>query len=196
MNTKDKISLVDRVARGNEDELIEKYIKYGPSVLKKKLNLNESEWTFVFDYLVFEYNLLFKCVTRNSDFFVQEYIKYGATHIREILDIIKPKYDMPFEVVFDFIAISNDGLYYHVIENREKYLTALRARGGDFVRKVLGIWRRKYDETWVRVLNFLHKTACDTIFSEQTFDHGIEAFSKIMNGVRVQRPINKYGLIL
>ncbi|MBD3360959.1 hypothetical protein GF366_04125 [Candidatus Peregrinibacteria bacterium] len=196
MNTKDKISLVNRVARGNEYELIEKYIKEGPTFLKEKLGLSNEEWTLVFDYLVFEHNLLYKCITRNADFFIQEYVKDGTTYIREILDIIPPKYDMPFEVVFDFLAISNDGLYYHVIENRDKYLNALRARGGDFVRKVLGIWRRKYDETWERVLNFLLKTVCKTIFSEQTLDRGIEAFSKIINGVRVHRPINKYGLIL
>ena len=196
MNSKEKKSLINRFVEGKEDALIVSYVEDGPTSLKEELGLCDEDWRVIFDYLVFEHNLLFICAVQCSDFFVDEYIKGGATQVREILDVVDPKYDMPFEVVFDFLAVSKDGLYYHVIENRDRYMLALRARGSEFVRKVLGVWKEKYEESWARVLDFLLHSACEAIFSEQTFNHGIKAFSRIMNGLREHRPIYKSGLII
>ncbi|MFH1284413.1 MAG: hypothetical protein ABIH78_02380 [Candidatus Peregrinibacteria bacterium] len=195
MNLQDKNMIVDLVARGQEDKLVDRYISEGPKTLRESLKLTEEQWLDVFDYLVFEHNLLYKCVTRSADFFVDEYVKHGAAGLREILDIADSKYDRAFEIVFDFVAISKDGLYYHVIEHRNTYMAAMRARGGDFVRKVLCIWNDKYEETWARVLDFLLHAVCNGIFSEQTFEHGLRAFSKIMNRVRPQRALNKWGIL-
>ncbi len=196
MNIQDENMLIERYVKGKSDDLIDRYVQDGATVLSEELGLSEVEWQVVFDYLVFERNLLYKCVIRNRDFFVSEYIKYGISHIREVLNVVNEKYDTIFSTVFDFIVISNDALYLHVMENRERYATALKARGSDFVRKVLGVWHEKYTENWQKVLDLLLHAVCDSIFSETTFDHGLTAFSRIFNNVREHRPIYKSGIII
>lgn len=196
MNSVSKQLVLARYVAGNEDSLIERYIVDGPSKLREDLGLKVAEWLVVFDYLVFEKNLLYKCITNNMDFFVDIYVKFGAAHVKEVLEIVDDKYSVVWEMLFDFIAISNDSLYFHVMEHRDKYVTALKARGSEFVRKVLGIWKPKYEDNWAKVLDFLLNAVCDAIFSEQTFEHGLRAFSLIMNGTREHRPIYKHGLII
>lgn len=191
MDLQEKKQILERFAHGREDDLIERYIADGPTELKEKLGFADAAWRVVFDYLVFEHNLLYKTVMNSADFFVDSYIKHGMTHVRDILDVNDLRYDLMWDLVFDFVAISREGLYYHVLENRDKYLVAFRARGGDFVRKVLGVWKEKYEENWLKVLDFLLNAACDGIFSEQTFEHGLRSFSYMINGSRDHRPIWK-----
>jgi hypothetical protein len=195
MDPQSKKSLIDRLVKGKEDSLIESYIVDGPSKLRAKIEVSAEEWSVFFDYLVFEENLLYKCVVANSDFFVDIYIKFGSTHVREVLDIEDAKYDVIWEMLFDFIAIANEGLYYHAVEHRDKYMTAMKARGSDFVRKVLGVSKGKYEENWAKVLDFLLNAVCDAIFSESTYEHGLQAFAMMMNGVREQRALNRFGVI-
>lgn len=187
--------LIERYVKGKEDDLIDQYISHGPSDLKKELGVTDEEWTIIFDYLVVEKNLIYKCVMRNSDFFTDIYVKFGASHVRKVLEISVRKYDIFWEASFDFIAIANEGLYLHVLENRGKYMIALKARGADYVRKVLGIWKPKYEENWARILNLLLHAVCDGIFSNMTFEHGLKSFSMIMNSVREHRRICESGIL-
>lgn len=196
MNSKDKQLVLERYVKGKEGDLIDKYILNGPTALKEIMKLDEEEWLVVFDYLVFEKNLLYKCVVASCDFFIEKYIKHGVAHVRDVLGVLDEKYDLAWEPLFDFIAVSNDGLYYHVLEHRDRYLSALRARGADFVRKVLCVSGSKFEENWSKVLDFLLHSVCDDIFSKQTFDHSLKAFSLIANRTRPHRPICKSGLIL
>ncbi len=195
MNVEDKKLLVERYVKGREDRLVDSYIQDGPAKVKKELGVSDEEWTAIFDYMVFVENLLYKTIITNMEFFLNEYIKFGSVHVREVLEITEPKYDVVWDVLFDFIAISHEGLYYHVLEHRDRYMTAMKARGTDFVRKVLGIGKDKYAENWERVLDFLLHAVCEAIFSEQTFEHSLKAFSRIMNGVREHRPIFKSGIL-
>jgi len=191
MKSEDKHILIERYARGREDSLIESYIENGPTQLREELGLTEENWSKVFDHLVFEHNLLYKAVTHSADFFLETFIEHGTTHVRDILNIADSKYDAHWELLFDFIAISKDGLYYHVLEHRDRYMMAFKVRGGDFVRKVLGLWKDKYDENWLKILNVLLHAVCDSIFTENTFDHSLRAFSLLINGMRVHRVIGK-----
>lgn len=191
MNTQEKNMLVLRYANGREDRLIERYILDGPAQIREELGLTEEQWKVIFDYLVFNHNLLYKTVTQASEFFIDVYIEHGLNHVRDILDVNDPKYDVAFEVVFDFLAISHEGLYYHVLQNRDRYLMAFKARGGDFVRKVLGIWKAKYTENWERILEMFFKTVCDGLFSDQTFEHGLRGFCALINAMREHRPVSK-----
>ncbi|MEK7085496.1 MAG: hypothetical protein AAB953_00585 [Patescibacteria group bacterium] len=187
----DQNLLLERYARGKESNLIERYIKDGQTALREEFGLSEEEWTVIFDYLIFDHNLLYKAVMQASDFFVENYVKHGMTHVREILNINDTKYDVIWEVVFDFLAISNEGLYYHVLEHRDRYMIAFKARGGDFVRKVLGIWKEKYEEHWAKILDLLLYSICNEFISDQNFEHGLRAFSYLMNGMRENRPVEK-----
>ncbi len=195
MKSKDKKSLIGHLVKGKENLLIERYISDGPNKLKKSLKMSDKDWSIIFDYLVFEENLLYKCIVANTDFFTDIYVKFGSAHVREVLNIQEMKYDVIWEMLFDFIAISNESLYFHVLEHRDRYMTALKARGTDFVRKVLGVWKPKYEENWAKVLDFLLNAVCDAIFSEQTFEHGLKAFSLIMNGTREHRPVYRHGIL-
>ncbi|MFA6305859.1 MAG: hypothetical protein WC651_03995 [Candidatus Gracilibacteria bacterium] len=195
LNARDKNLVFERVMKGHEDELVRKYILLGPLKLKQEIALNDEEFAVVFDCLVFEHNLLYKCVVANTDFFLDQYVRYGMAHLRDMLGVLDEKYDGVCEVVFDFLVISNDGLLLHVIEHREKYLDSLHEYGSDFVRKVLGISALKYSENWEKVLDFLLKSVVKNIVSEKTFDQGISAFTMIYSGTREQRPIMKEGIL-
>ncbi|MBU1152258.1 hypothetical protein KJ632_05560 [Patescibacteria group bacterium] len=192
MNIQDKNMLLQRYALGREAELIEAYILNGPTALKVAEGFSPEQWQVIFDYLVFEHNLLYKTVLNSDDFFIDEYVKSGMAHVREILDVVDNKYNLIWEICKDYIMISQDGLYAHVFEHRNRYMTAFKARGGDFVRKVLGIWDLKYTQSWERVLDILLNAVCDGLFSERTFDNGLETFTRIWSGVREHRPISKF----
>ncbi|MCK9186637.1 hypothetical protein M0P48_04340 [Candidatus Gracilibacteria bacterium] len=195
LNEKDKNLVIERIAKGHEDELVRRYIVLGPTKLKEEIALNDEEFGVVFDYLVFENNLLYKCVVANSDFFLDQYVRHGMAHLRDMLGVLDEKYDKMCEVIFDFLVISHDGLLLHVIEHRDKYLDSLHEYGSDFVRKVLGISNSKYCENWEKVLDFLLNAVVKNIVSEKTFDQGITAFTMIYNGSREQRPITKEGIL-
>ena len=195
MNSLDKNLLVERYARGRENVLVGQYIEEGPLEIQEDLGLSDEQWEVIFDYLVFEHNLIYKCIIQNSDFFVEEFVRGGAAQVREMLCIEDDKYDMVWNILFDFIAIANEGLYYHVLQHRDRYMVAFKSRGSDFVRKVLGVWNDKYEENWSQILDILLNAVCDSLFSEQTFDHGLRSFSMIMNKTREHRPIFKLGII-
>lgn len=191
----DKNLLIERYARNRESKLIEQYISEGPSQIQDELGLDDQEWQVIFDYLVFDHNLLCKCVTQSKDFFLDLYIKHGMAHIRDILDVNDDKYNAMLEVVFDFLAIASEGLYYHLLEHRERYTMAFRVRGGDFIRKILGIWKEKYEEHWAKVLEFLLKTVCEDIFNETNFEHGLKGFASLINIQRQHRPVAKSEIV-
>lgn len=195
LNQVDKNLLIERYARNRESKLIEQYISEGPSQIQDELGLDDQEWQVIFDYLVFEHNLLYKSVTQSKDFFLDLYIKHGMAHIRDILDVNDDKYNAMLEVVFDFLAIASEGLYYHLLEHRERYIMAFRVRGGDFIRKILGIWKEKYEEHWAKVLEFLLKTVCEDIFNERNFEHGLRGFASLMNIQRQHRPVAKSEIV-
>ena len=195
MSNSDSYLLLERYAKGKEDSLIESYIQDGPTALREKLGFSDEDWQVIFDYLVYGHNLLNKTVLHSLEFFVDSYVKYGAAHVRGILGIESDKYDDVWRFCFDFVAISNEGLYYHVLEHRERYIVAFRARGGDFVRKVLGIWNERYEEHWAKILNLLLNGVCHGIFSEQTFERGLKSFSKVVNGLRQHRPVEKSEIL-
>lgn len=191
LNLSDRHMLIERYVRGREAKLIDSYIADGPSSLKESLGLSDEDWSIIFDHLVFEQNLLYKTVVQAKDFFLDNYVKHGMAHVRDIMNVVEDKYDLPLEIVFDFLAISNDGLYYHALHNRDRYMVAFRARGGDFIRKVLGIWKSKYEENWAKILDLLLHSVCDDVFDERNFEYSLKAFSSIMNANRVHRPVEK-----
>ena len=191
MLNKAKKLLVEEYARGREQGLIEAYMVAGPTELRKAMGFKKAEFGVIFDYLVFEYDLLYRCVAQNIDFFVDLYVKYGMKHVRAVLEIEAGKYDSLIEDLFKLIAIANEGLYLNVLQNRARYLLAFKARGGEFLRRILGISDGKYDYIWKKVLDILLNAACDGLFSERTLERGLERFSMMMNEGRMHRVICK-----
>lgn len=191
MTQQNKNLILERYVRGREDSLIESYILTGPSELKEKIGFEESEWKVIFDHLIFEKNLLSKTINHTLDFFLDNYVKQGMSHVRDILAVDDEKYDAIWTISFDFLAIAHEGLLYHVMHHRDRYANTFKVRGGEFVRKVLGIWDGKYDEHWGKVLDLLLNTTCEDMFNDQNFEHGLRAFSYHMNGKRTHRPVEQ-----
>ncbi|MEK7672983.1 MAG: hypothetical protein AAB373_03790 [Patescibacteria group bacterium] len=187
----DQYLLIERFARGKESQLIEKYIQDGPTAVQDELELTDTEWQVIFDYLVFEHNLLYKCVSHSSEFFHDCYVKFGVAHVRSIIEVEDKKYDKIFEVIFDYLAISLEGLNYHVMQNREKYVMAFKVRGGDYIRTVLALSKEKYQDQWMQILDVLLKLVCDDMFTEQNCEHSLNAFVHLFNINREHRIITK-----
>jgi hypothetical protein len=187
MDHKTEKTFIESVVKGNETSLINSYIEKGPAALIQELSVSQQEWDVVFDYLVFNHNLLYKVVVNNTDFFLEGYIENGFAHTRKILNVEAEKYDMVCKLIFDFIAISNGGLRLHVIEHKDKYMDALKEHGGDFVRKVLYIWDKKYEKYWEEILDSLLSDFCFNIFTEQTLEKGISLFTGLVNMKRQHR---------
>lgn len=191
MSEVEKNMLIQRYIIGRETDMVNKYIADGPGEMMESLGLNQAQWKVVFDYLVFNEDLLFKCVKQASAFFEEQYIQHGSGHVRELLNIVEEQYDKVWEYIFDHLALAKEAVYMHVMHNRDKYIVAFKARGGDFVRKVLGLWKEKYEENWLKILDLLLHGVCDGLFSEQTFEHGLMGFNRIVNSMREHRPIEK-----
>ncbi|MFA5948158.1 MAG: hypothetical protein WC806_04255 [Candidatus Gracilibacteria bacterium] len=189
MNKCDKNLILIRYAYGKEDFLIEKYIKDGPEALKDHLGTDDESFSVIFDHLVFEHNLLYKAVLKAEDFFVDEYVKYGISHVRNILDIEDSKYNLIFESCKDFILICHDGLYLHVLNNRDKYLLALKARGENFLRVLLNIHHKRYDGIFKIVFDVLNNSCADGMLNMVGFERGISIFNNIFNKGRECRPL-------
>lgn len=189
MTKLEKNMLLESFARGRESVLTEKYLADGPTAVREQLGLDEAQWQVVFDYLVFQHGLLLKVVSRNAEFFVENYVKNGLAHVREILDIEDEKYDLAFEAVFDFLAISKEGLRFHVLHYRERYMAVFHERGAEFLRKVLYIWNEKYEESWAEVLELLLNGVCERMFEEKNAENSLRAFSCLMNGRRISRKL-------
>ena len=200
MGHKTEKTFIESVVKGNETSLINSYIEKGPAALIQELSVSQEEWDVVFDYLVLNHNLLYKVVVNNTDFFLEGYIENGFAHTRKILNVEAEKYDMVCKLIFDFIAISNGGLRYHLIEHKDKYMDALKEHGGDFVRKVLYIWDKKYDKHWEEILDSLLSDFCFNVFTHQTLEKGIGLFTALVNMKREHRlpipsKIFKQGLV-
>ena len=187
MAHKSEKTLIESVVKGNETSLINSYIEKGPNALMEELGLSTEEWGIVFDHLIFNHNLLYKIVVHNTDFFLATYIEEGFSHVRKTLAVEEQKYDLACKLIFDFIAISNGGLRLHIIEHKDKYMDALKEHGGDFVRKVLYIWDKKYEKYWEEILDTLLSDFCFNIFTAQTLDKGISLFTGLINMKRKHR---------
>lgn len=187
--------LVESFVKGREKTLIARYIEDGPTVLKGELGLSDSQWKVVFDHLVFDCGLLKKVVIAGLDFFVDGYVKHGFSFVRDILNVEGGEYDEVCRGLFYLLAIENGGLRYHVIENRDAYMTALENREVGFVRTVLGLSDERYDEQWEEVLNLLLTGFCEDVFSFDNLEHGMRFFCGLVNSAREHRGLNKFEFV-
>jgi len=195
MNYVEKNMLLERYVHGKVADLIAAYISVGPSKMQSDMDLDDDQWLVVFDCLVFEHNLPFKVVMKNVDFFLDLYIKNSLAHVRDVLDILDEKYDVMSSLVFDFLAIAHGGLEYHVMQHRDKYVSAMWEHDADFVKKVLYISSAKYEESWAKVLDILLNATCEDVNDKYAFEHAVKAFSSMANSMREHRKINEEGIL-
>ena len=116
-------------------------------------------------------------------------------HVRDLLNICSGKYDHISQKLFHIIAVEQDGLYYHVLENRTKYQLVFRSRGSDYLRTKLLISSSDYDHYWEKILNLFLSDYCYDLLTEKKLEQSLYAFTQVMNSLRVHRPIEKSEIL-
>jgi len=187
----DRDEVIKKYLLGRENELINFYLENGGDALKTNYDIDDEHFVFVFDYLVFNHNLLFKVVFRNSDFFTDLYVRKGATSIRRVLNVLDEKYDAIFSIVFDYLAIAGEALCDHVRYHVEVYVDVFNKHGAVFLRNVLGLFDSKYGDVFKNVLDVLLNESQDFIVDEKTLDLAIGSFSNVYNDLREYRKIGE-----
>ncbi len=173
--------------KGEEDYMVALFLQGGPEALREHYQFSEVDLVAVFDYLVFEYDLLLRCVEANEDFFLNLYIEQGLTRVRDVLGVLDDKYNDFFEEVFDYLAIEKKGIYQHVLNFQGRYAEAVKKHGSDFVKKILRIDSEKYHDQWAEVLELLLSIVCKNMIEESQLDRGLEKFTEMFNRQRLHR---------
>lgn len=149
-------ALVERELTGHEERLMTLFIQQGPEVLRSQLKIpNDFVWTVVFDHLVFNLDVLKRCVDMFFPFFKDYVLKNGPLSLREVFGIQEKRYDPVFEKLVDDMVIARGLLFEHVYQHTPEYLLALKQGNGSAIRMQLGIVSSKYDPLWNETVNFL-----------------------------------------
>lgn len=173
--------------KGSESAVIELYIASGDKEVMKKYAWSPAEWRVVFEYLITEHNLLYKRVLSDFDYFVDEYVKNGFSKIRRVLDVFDAKFDPYIEVVFDFIAIANGSLYFHVLKHKARYAQALQIHGEDFIRKILRLSKERYNTQFIQVLALLSRESDGVEYANFDFEDGMDDFGALVSSYRIHK---------
>lgn len=177
-----------------EEEMLTVFIQQGPDVLRTQLNLvKESDWTLVFDHLVFSGEVLKKCVVNFMPFFKNMVLEHGPVVLRKIFDIDGKKYDPVFEKLFDLVAVSHGALYDYVYKNRDMFAKRITAGNTKGLRAELCLGGVKYDPLWEEILGLLCEAVCTAAGNDRAFENGLTAFSIMVNKMREQRSLKSYS---
>ena len=149
-------ALIKNELAGHEERLMMLFIQQGPEALRSALKVpNDFIWTVVFDHLVFNLDVLKRCVEMFFPFFKDYVLKNGPTALREVFGIQDKRYDQVFEKLFDDMVIARGLLFEHLYAHVPEYLEALEKGRGDDIRAQLGLESSKYDPLWKEVVDFL-----------------------------------------
>jgi hypothetical protein len=149
-------SAIEKALNGHEERLMTLFIQQGPQALRTQLKVpNDFVWTIVFDHLVFNLDVLKRCIDLFFPFFKDYVVKNGPVALRELFGIEDARYDEVFEKLLDDMVIARGLLFEHVHAHIDEYLGALKQGRGSDIRTQLGLVPTKYDPTWNEVVNFL-----------------------------------------
>lgn len=149
-------SMVEAQLKGHEERLLTQFIQKGPEALRAELKIpNDFVWSVVFDHLVFNLDVLKRCIEMFFPFFKDYVLKNGPQALRGLFGIEDARYDSVFEKILDDMVIARGLLFEHMYMHVDAYLKALRTGEGSKIRTELGISSEKYDPVWSEVMNFL-----------------------------------------
>lgn len=174
-----------------EDKLINRYLEYGPDELRKKLNVeSDGLWEVIFDYLVFEKEVVKHCVRNSSAYIHNLFVEKGPVLMRKAFSLENEKYDDIWEYVMDYIGVSRGALYEYVTENAAKYRDKISSGKCMSLRDELCVKKNKYERVWGEILDILLHAVSTEAFTHSAFEHGLGLFSKLYNQGRIQRSLN------
>lgn len=177
--------------QGREEQCMIIFVEKGPEELKKMLRLTrDTDWKIVFDYLVFQKDLLKICVRQFMDFFRELVADQGPHALRKILGIEDKAYDGVFEYIFDLVAISSGALFDFVARHRKDFLSQIHQNKGQNIRNTLGIHKKKYDAIWQQIVELLYDEFQRENIDQRILGQGIASFDLMMNILRKHRSLN------
>jgi len=189
-----KLSSLRQELDAREVQLMETFIQEGPESLRQKLGISSDRiWMQIFDRLIFQKGIVKHCVLKFLPYFKYLITEHGPGVLRSVFAIEESKYDHVFENIFDFVAVGHNALYDHVYQNRHDYAQLIRKGNAKNLRTKLCVQAKRYDGLWQELLEILMKTTCEELYSESTFDRGLNAFSMIMNQTRTQRSLRSFA---
>ena len=173
-----------------DDKLIHNYLEHGPDGLRKKLDVESDRlWEVIFDYLVFEKEVVKHCARNNSAYIHNLFVEHGPANIKKAFNLTDKKYEDIWEYLLDYVGVSRGALYEYVTENSSKYREKIYSGQCLSIRDELCIEKDKYEYVWGEILDVLLNVVSTDAFTHSAFEHGIELFSKLYNQGRVQRSL-------
>ena len=176
--------LINYFIDGQEEACIEVFLTDGPDGLRKFLGIPEDRddiFQSVYDYFLFEKNLLYVAIDRFQDFLTDVMTVYGPLHLRRMFQIEDRRYDALFSSVMLYIGVSREALFRHVSRNIPKLLEMFHVDGPETVRAELHLLGAQYDDLWVKVLDFLLDHFALQQVNERQKSHVKEFFRSFRN---------------
>ena len=173
-----------------DKKLVRNYLEYGPDGLRAKLGINsDSLWEVIFDYLVFEKEVVKHCARNNTAYIHNLFVEHGPVAIRRAFNLSGKKYEDVWEYILDYIGISRGALYEYVTENSSKYREKIYHGQASLIREELCIEKDKYEHVWGEILDVLLNAVSTETFTHSAFEHGLALFSKLYNQGRAHRSL-------
>lgn len=178
-----------KLLESQADTLLDMYLLHGPERVREYLELeSEVDFTSVFDYLVFEKQILMDLVRRYEDFFGKILAEHGPQHIRRSLKIEDAKYGMAFAPILDFLGVEKENLFVYVIRHKDFLYETMMMYNTEMVRKILCIEGVQYDDVWLQILDLFFADASGRMMELQKQVH-IEKFLEQFSEGRQQQQI-------
>lgn len=142
------------------DMLLEIFLMHGPDRVREYLEVEcDADFGSVFDYLVFEKQILYTLVTRYDDFFGSILREYGPQHVRKALKIEEKKYDSAFAMILEYLGIARENLFLYVIREKAFLYEMMIAYDTATVRRFLCLEGVRYDDVWLKILDIFFEDA-------------------------------------
>ncbi len=173
-----------------DKKLINFYLDNGPYELRKKLDIKEDDlWKTVFDYLLYEKNIVKVCVKQNAEYIHEMFAEKGPEMIRKSFRLMENEYSDQWEYVMDYIGVSRGAIYEYVSNNMSDFRSLVYHGKSSKIREMLLLDRAKYDKVWEDILDMLLESVSTDAYTYSMFEHGIRMFSNLYNNGREHRSI-------
>ena len=152
MFSRAKRNRIYNLLRAYDGKLTKIYLEEGPDTLKKKLNIeSEDVWKLIFEYLIFEKNIVKQCVRRNPEYIHKIFAERGPDFLRHAFQIADERYDDIWEYVMDYIGISRGAIYEYITSRVVELKGDIYNGKIEGIRIKLGLQNIKYDRAWEEI---------------------------------------------
>ncbi|MFC1655901.1 hypothetical protein ACFL3C_03465 [Patescibacteria group bacterium] len=190
MNSPARRERIFKLLKRFDKKLVKFYLDEGPYELRKKLDIKEDDlWKMVFDYLLYEKNIVKTCVKQNAEYIHEMFADKGPEMIRKSFRLMENEYEDQWEYVMDYIGISRGSVYEYVSNNVSDLRSLIYHGKATKIREMLLLNKAKYDKVWEDILDLLLESVSTDAYTYSMFEQGIRMFSNLYNNGREHRSI-------